>query len=83
MCTVKVRREHEPHDPTTSLANKALAAIAPLPAGMRCIVLVTDGERGGGMSCEGYDDDTARIVADLISHCRAVLQSVGKDLKLL
>jgi hypothetical protein len=74
------RTEGEPHDHLTRLCAAMTDALDAQPdsAGVKAVVMLDDGERGG-IQLHGYDDDTDAMV-DLFVHLRAIFNANGKDL---
>jgi hypothetical protein len=76
-------RTDEPNDRLTELCavmTDALdRAIEPWET-PKCVVFLTDGQRGG-LQLHGYDDDSEAIV-DLFVHLKALFEASGKTLML-
>jgi hypothetical protein len=81
------RTYDEPHDRLTRICAAMTDALVAHPeheGDDRCVVFLSDGERGG-MVTHGYedDDDQLRAWVDVFSHLRAILRANGKDLALV
>lgn len=74
------RSEGEPHDHLTRLCAAMTDALEAQPGseGVKAVVMLDDGERGG-IQLHGYDDDTDAMV-DLFVHLRAIFNANGKEL---
>jgi hypothetical protein len=75
------RRSEQPHDRLTELCAVMTTALEGDPLygeGVKCIVFLQDGKRGG-LQMHGYDDD-AEAIADLFMHLKAIFEANGKTL---
>lgn len=79
-----VRTVGEPHNRLTRLGNEVLDVLHSLPEyreGDRCVVFLSDGERGG-TALDGYSED-AEAMVDVLMHLRAVFEANGKTLAIV
>jgi hypothetical protein len=76
----KPTRSEEPHDKLTRLCAQMTAVLdhSPQAKGVKCIVFLDDGERGG-LQLHGYEDDMEAMV-DLFIHMKAIFEANGKQL---
>jgi ABC-type hemin transport system substrate-binding protein len=75
------RTEGDPHDRLTRICNAMTAAMDSHPeqrASDRCIIFLSDDERGG-LVISGYDSD-AEAMTELFGHIAAVFETHGKKL---
>lgn len=77
------RSVDEPHDRLTRLCDAMIDALRAQPEvsdADRCVIFLTDGDRGGAV-LNGYDDDFVAMI-DVFMHMRSVFRANGKDLQL-
>ena len=87
MTDAPARRSKQPIDRLTRLCDAVTDALEAHPEhgdDVRCVVMLSDGTRGG-LVTHGYDetgDDTDAMV-DLIIHLKAVFEANGKTLMIM